>query len=62
MDRWALEQAVAMLEDKAEQGHLSPEDERRIRELLAEGDATTALASLAEREDEVESENRDYAD
>jgi len=56
MSRSALEQAVEMLEAKAEQGHLSPEDERRVRELLAEGDARRALESLTRRTVDEEAE------
>lgn len=66
MDRWALEQAVEMLEAKAEQGQLSPDEEQRIRELLADGDATSALATLADYDDDSEmlddAESLDYAD
>lgn len=45
---------------QSRQGHLSPEDEQRIQELLAEGDATNALASLAYREEEVASKDPGY--
>lgn len=52
MDRWALKQAIEMLEAKAEAGQLSAEAERRVRELLARGNAGRALKWLAGQTDD----------
>lgn len=62
MDRWALEQAGAMLEAKAKRGHLSPTEEHRIREMLANGDATRALETLAAHDGTVDNESREFGE